>query len=439
MRLQSVAEATFGERTGGEGGFRYMPKRPRNRIPGQARALIWIATSQLLVLTLWFSASAVAPQLGLEWGLTVGATSWLTLAVQIGFVVGALAIAVSGMADSVPSRTMFAVAAVVGAAANVAIVFVTADTVAVAYGLRFLTGLALAGVYPSGMKAMAGWFDRGRGMALGVLVGALTIGSASPHLIRGIGFEWPGVIIGASVLALAGSFVMQRFVSDGPFEVAASRFSFGHIGAALRNRGVRLSTYGYLGHMWELYAMWTWTAAFLAASAAQSGGGDRWVPFATFAIIAMGGPASYVAGRLADSRGREVVAGAAMAISGLSAILTVLVFGRSPFVVVPLFMVWGATIVADSAQFSALVTESAVADRRGTALTLQTGLGFLLTLVTIRGVPAVADAFGWQWAFPWLAIGPALGIVAMAALRRSHSSRSTSRRDVVAVPQPSRI
>ncbi|MEA3511106.1 MAG: MFS transporter, partial [Actinomycetota bacterium] len=318
---------------------------------------------------------------------------------------------------------LFTIAALAGAVSNLAVIFVTADAVAVAYGLRFVTGMALAGAYPSGMKAMAGWFQKGRGMALGVLVGALTIGSAGPHLIRGIGLDWQGVLIGASVFAVVGAVVMISSVSDGPFEVASSSFSFRHIGAALCNRGVRLSTYGYLGHMWELYAMWTWTAAFLAASAAQRGGGDGWVPFATFAIIAIGGPASYAAGRMADRYGRTVIAGGAMAISGTSAIATVLVFGRSPLLVVPLFLVWGATVVADSAQFSTMVTETARDERRGTALTLQTGLGFLLTLVTIRGVPVFAEAFGWQWAFAWLALGPMFGILAMVKLRRSPDAR----------------
>ena len=392
-------------------------------IIGQRRALIGIALSQLLVLTLWFSAAAIAPQLRDQWGLSFGESSWLTLAVQIGFVVGAFTIAVSGLADSVAARKLFTVAALVGAASNVAVIFVTADTVALAYGLRFVTGVTLAGAYPSGMKAMAGWFQRGRGMALGVLVGALTIGSAGPHLIRGVGLDWRGVIIGASIFAVAGAVLMISTVSDGPYEVASSPFSFHHVGAAIRNRGVRLSTYGYLGHMWELYAMWTWTAAFLATSAAERGDEGGWVPFATFAIIAIGGPASYVAGRMADRHGRTVVAGGAMAISGASAVATVLVFGRSPLLVIPLFLVWGATVVADSAQFSTMVTETAKEERRGTALTLQTGLGFLLTLVTIRGVPVFAEAFGWQWAFPWLALGPILGILAMIRLRRSPEAR----------------
>lgn len=385
----------------------------------QRRALVVIAGSQLLVLTLWFSASAVAPQLERAWALSAGETAGLTLAVQIGFVAGALASALGNAADVIPARRLFLASAVAGAGANAWLVTLDADGVAAAFVLRFLTGFFLAGVYPSGLKVMAGWFRRGRGMALGVLVGALTVGSAGPHLIRGLGFDWRGVILGASSLAIIGGLVMWRAVADGPYEVPPPRFSWRHVGSVVRNRGVRLSTYGYLGHMWELYAMWTWTAAFLAASADRSGNGDEWVSTATFAIIASGGLGAWIAGVVADRRGRTLVAGAAMAVSGTAAALTPLVFGLHPAVVVPVFLVWGFAVVADSAQFSAMVTETADATTRGTALTLQTATGFLLTLVTIRGVPLIADAAGWRWAFPVLALGPAFGIAAMMRLRRT--------------------
>lgn len=390
-----------------------------NRPLGQHRALAAIAASQLLVLTLWFSASAVAPQLEADWGLSSGETTGLTLAVQIGFVVGALLSGLLSVADVVPARRLFVVAGLAGTVANLSLLALGPGDTTVAFGLRFLTGVALAGVYPSGLKVMAGWFERGRGMALGVLVGALTVGSAGPHLIRGFGFGWQGVIGGASLLALLGTAILGLLVEDGPYETAPSRFSWGQVGAVLRNDGVRLSTYGYLGHMWELYAMWTWTAAYLAASANASGDSDGWVPTATFAVIGIGGAGAWVAGVLADRRGRTVVAGGSMAISGSCAIITPLIFGLSPLLVVPVFLIWGATVVSDSAQFSAMVTETAADEYRGTALTLQTAVGFLLTLVTIRGVPVMAEAWGWRWAFPLLAVGPALGIAAMVRLRRS--------------------
>ena len=385
----------------------------------QRKALAWIALAALLALTLWFSASAVGPQLAESWALSSGEVAWLTLTVQLGFVVGAFGIAATGLADLLPARRLFIASALVGAGVNGALVFLDGAQVPLAFGLRFLTGVALAGVYPSALKVMSGWFAASRGMALGALVGALTVGSAVPHLIRGIGLEWQGVILGASFLTVGAAVIMTFVVEDGPYDTTPPPFSWRLVGAVVTNRGVRLSTYGYLGHMWELYAMWTWTAAFLAASAVAAGAGTGWVPTATFLVIAIGGPGSWLAGVLADRYGRTIVAGGAMAVSGSCALLTPLIFGASPWLVFGLFLVWGFTVVPDSAQFSTMVTETADDELRGTALTLQTGLGFLLTLVTIRGVPVIAESAGWQWAFPWLAVGPALGVAAMVVLRRS--------------------
>lgn len=388
-------------------------------VPGQSRALIAIAASQLLALTLWFSASAVAPQLEKIWQLTGGQTAGLTLAVQIGFVVGALGSAILNVADIVPSRRLFIYSAVAGLLANAALVALDAGDLALATALRFATGVALAGLYPSGLKVMSGWFSRKRGMALGVLVGALTVGSATPHLIRGVGLDWRGVVLAASAMAGVAAVIMAVAVEDGPFETAPSRFSWSQVGRVVSNRGVRLSTYGYLGHMWELYAMWTWTATFLVASSEAAGVSYGPVSVITFLVIAVGGLGAWLAGRWADRFGRTLVAGGSMAASGACAAVTPVIFGASPVVVIPVFLVWGFAVVADSAQFSTMVTETADDALRGTALTLQTAVGFLLTLVTIRGVPALAEAWSWQWAFPVLGLGPALGVVAMVLLKRS--------------------
>lgn len=386
--------------------------------PSQRRALATIAVGQLFALSLWFSASAVAPQLRDLWDLDTGQEAGLTLAVQLGFVVGALFSAIFNLADVIPSRRLFVISALGGSLANLGLLFMDDSTVSIALGLRFLTGAFLAGVYPAGLKVMAGWFKTGRGMALGILVGALTVGSASPHLVRGLGLEWEGVVIAASALTVFAAGMMSR-VGDGPYEVAAQSFQWRQLGVVVRNKGVRLSTYGYLGHMWELYAMWTWTAAFLLASASASGRSYGSIPLITFAVIGVGGLGSWWAGSLADRLGRTRVAGGAMVVSGTCAALTPIVFGASPWVVVPVMLVWGLTVVADSAQFSTMVTETAEDAVRGTALTLQTAVGFLLTLVTIRWVPAIAENAGWQWAFPILAIGPALGVWAMVRLARS--------------------
>jgi predicted MFS family arabinose efflux permease len=243
------------------------------------------------------------------------------------------------------------------------------------------------------------------------------VGSASPHLISGLGFDWRGVIVTSSALALVAGLMMSR-ISDGPHEVPTQRFRWDQVSLAIRNRGVRLSTYGYLGHMWELYAMWTWIAAFMAASSVAAGVSYGSIPVLTFLVIASGGLASAWAGGLADRLGRARVAAGAMTTSGSCALATPLIFGTPPWVALPVIFVWGMSVVADSAQFSALVTETSEERTRGTALTLQTAVGFLLSLVTIWLVPQIADLLTWQWAFPIVAIGPALGVLAMRNLRR---------------------
>ncbi len=387
--------------------------------PGRYRALAVVAGCQVLALSLWYSASAVSDQIVAEWRLGIGGAAGLTLMVQLGFVAGALLSALANVADVVPSRRLFFVSACAGAVANLSLLVVDANSTGLGFVLRFLTGLALAGVYPAGLKVMAGWFKRSRGMALGVLVGALTLGTASPHLMRGVGLEWREVVIGASLLAAVAAALMLLAVGDGPHETAAQSFEWRLVGRVAANRGVRLSIYGYLGHMWELYAMWTWVATFLAASEVASGSSYLSIPILTFVVIGSGALGSWVAGLFADRFGRTMVAGTAMAISGSCALGTAVVFGLSPWLVGPLMVIWGTTVVADSAQFSAMVTETAGDSERGTALTLQVATGFLLTIITIRGVPEIAEAVGWRWAFPVLAAGPAVGVIAMVALRRS--------------------
>ena len=392
--------------------------------PESRRALVAIALSQLFALSVWFSTAAVGPSIETAWGLSQSQTTWLALAVQAGFVTGALGLALLGVSDAVPARFLFIGSALVAAAANAATLVSGPHGFAPTVALRFVVGVALAGVYPSGLKVMAGWFREGRGMALGVLVGALTVGSASPHLIRAFGFDFRGVLIAASTLAVLAAAMMAAMVTDGPYESTPGRFRWDQVGRVLTNRPYRLATYGYLGHMWELYAMWTWAAAWLTASAEARSAASSFVPWLTFAAVAIGGVGAWVAGVTADRSGRTRTASASLMVSGACAALTPLVFGANLWVVGALYLIWGFAIVADSAQFSAMVTELTPSSVRGTALTMQTALGFLLTLVTIRGVPQFAEAFGWRWAFPLLALGPIAGLVAMRVLRASPAASS---------------
>lgn len=380
--------------------------------------LALVALGQFLGMTLWFSATAGAPRIASELSLGASATAWLTIAVQGGFVAGTLVSAIFNLADVFNARRLFAAGCVAGAAANASIAYATDPAAIIA--LRFTTGAALACVYPPGMKIAAGWFLHQRGTALGVVVGALTLGSAFPHLLAWSAADvtWRALMLSSSGLALTGGAIVWLFVQDGPYVAASAPFDPGAVAAVVRNRGARLATYGYLGHMWELYAMWAWIAAFASASLA-AGGGSAGTTGSLVAFVAIGSGAAgcVAAGLWADRWGKARIATLALMTSGLCSAAAGLLFG-APLPILLLFaVVWGFSVVADSAQFSALVTEHTARTHVGTALTLQTCVGFLLTMVSMRLLPLVAATYGWRWAFLFLVPGPVLGAAAMRRLR----------------------
>jgi MFS family permease len=380
-------------------------------------ALALLALAELLGMSLWFSASAALPALSQEWHLSASAAAWLTLAVQLGFVAGTLISAILTLPDIMKTRYLFAICAVAGALVNAAFALF-ASNAAVGIGLRFFTGLFLAGVYPPGMKIMASWFRYGRGMAIGILIGALTLGKASPYLINALGSQnWRNNALLVSGLAALGGLIVICFVKDGPYALPSARFDISQFNKIFRNRSVRLANCGYFGHMWELYAMWTWVPVMIRASLTDQKSSAALAEIAAFLVLGMGALGCVAGGLLADRIGRTTVTSLAMAISGSCCLLIGFFSHSHPFYLITVAAIWGASVVADSAQFSTCITELGEPHYIGTALTFQTCIGFLITIFSIRLIPLLVDRVGWQYAFIALAPGPIFGVWSMLRLR----------------------
>lgn len=383
---------------------------------GRLRPLFFLSIALVLGMSTWFSASSIIPQLQETWTLTDTSKAWLTIAVQLGFVAGALVSAALNISDRIRPQVVILIGGVGAGVANLVLIWAGGPFVGIP--LRFTAGFFMAGVYPPAFKLISTWFREGRGMALGVLAGAIILGNATPHLVNGLGgVDWENVILVTSLLSVLGG-VIAMFVADGPFAFPKSVFDPGQVARVFANRGVRLASIGYFGHMWELFAMYAWFLVFFTDQLADQGvEAFPRAAFVTFAVVAMGALGSLVGGLIADRWGRSNTTILMLSVSGICSLGIGLLFGGPTWLIVIVGMVWGFTVVADSAQFSAVVTEVADQSYVGTALTMQTAIGFTVTVATIWLIPIIESSVTWRWAFAILALGPVVGIAAMARLK----------------------
>lgn len=378
--------------------------------------MVLLATALVFCLSTWFSATAIVPQLTDAWALSSTAQAWLTISVVLGFVVGALFSSALNVSDRMSPQLVMLGGGVGAGLANLGLVW--ADSAVWGIPLRLATGFFLAGVYPPSFKLISTWYRRGRGAALGVLAAGIVLGNAAPHLVNAVGgVHWENVIYATSVLSVLGGGI-AFLVKTGPHPFPTSVFDWKQVGKVFANRGVRLASIGYFGHMWELFAMAAWFLVFFGEHLVATGQDPLpLAAFVTFLVIAMGAVGSWIGGFVADRWGRTNFTSLMLTISGLCSVAIGILFNGPTWLIVAVGVIWGFTVVADSAQFSAMVTETGDQAYVGTALTMQMAIGFVISAATIWIIPIVEELVTWRWAFSILALGPAVGIAAMLRLK----------------------
>ncbi len=389
--------------------------------------LIWVTIAEVLAMSLWFSASAVSSTLATVMKLSPFQVPWITASVQIGFVVGAMLSAIFGIQDRVNPRFLFPASAVLASVFNLLFVF-EVHIVILGFILRFLTGMFLAGIYPVAVQFISLWFPKRRGLAIGILIGGLTLGSALPEFVVGLAFAgtWNTLIMISSGLAFIAAIISIITFHDAPISIRTQKFKLSSVSKIIKNRSLMYDNVGYFGHMWELYAMWTWLPTFLYLSWNDYFTGQSLLEYSTIASFVSIGVAgiigAVIGGHIADKIGRTAETAGSMLISGLCAVIIGITFGDIPIITFAVAFIWGITVISDSAQFSTAVTELAPSEYVGSALTFQMAVGFLLTVGSINLIGYVIPIVGWRYAFSLLSLGPLIGIISMLKLRKSPDS-----------------
>lgn len=386
------------------------------RVP--SRILPAITLSQLAASSVWFAGNAVMPDLIRANGLPVQALGDVTTAVQAGFIAGTLVFAILSIADRFSPRQVFLVCTLLGAVANGAVA-VTGASLPLLLVSRFATGFCLAGIYPVGMRIAAAWYDRDLGRALGFLVGALVFATALPHLIRGLGQElaWQSVMLTVSAIAVLGGVAMYTLVPDGPHLKRGARFDPSAVVASFRSPEFRASSFGYFGHMWELYAFWAFVPVYLAMLAGNAGAAPSTLSLQAFAVIAAGAIGCAAGGVISQRTGSARVARAQLLTSGLCCLVSPLALGLPLPLALAFLGVWGGTVAGDSPQFSAMNARTAPPQLVGSALTIVNCIGFTISIASIQLLNAMQGAVAVEHMFWMLVPGPVLGLVALRRLR----------------------
>lgn len=369
-----------------------------------------IVFSQFAGTSLWFAGNAILADIQVSWNLGTASLGWITSAVQLGFIVGTFLFSILSIADRYSTRIIFLICSMAGAFSNYLILVLDGNLQNLIL-LRFCTGFFLAGIYPVGMKIAAGWYQKGLGKALGYLVGALVLGTAFPHLVKGFGkgLPWDTVILSVSILAATGGIAMFIFVKNGPFHAGSSKFQWSAITQVFKVKEFRSAAFGYFGHMWELYALWTFIP-FLLIVYQENTGFEFNIPLISFLVIGSGALGCVIGGLFSNKKGSARVAYLFLLTSGICSLLSIFLTDL-PFVLfITVLLIWGFTVVADSPQFSTLNALTAPKHLVGTGLTIVTSIGFAISILSIELLNILKESVDPRWMFLVLVPGPLFGL-----------------------------